>query len=519
MMRIGVDVGGTNTDAVLLDGNTIRAAIKTPTTADVISGVTKALSHVLADVKALDDVQAVMIGTTHFTNAVIERRGLSKVAVIRIGLPAAASILPFADWPPDLVDVVKGPIFMLAGGNEFDGRPIVAFDHAGMRRVAATIRDSGIKAVAITAVFSPLIADCENAAAAILAELAPNVTVTRSSELGRIGLIERENATILNSALQGLARQTVAAFHQALVQSRLSGPLYLTQNDGTLIGAAVAEHLPVLCFSSGPTNSMRGAHLLSGLADAIVLDVGGTTTDAGRLKDGFPRQANTQVDIGGVRTFFRMPDVVAIALGGGTVIREQPLAVGPDSVGYELLTKARANGGDTLTLTDVGVKLGLIELGDQDSLDDLPAGLIASVQDWLTVRLAELVDRMKTSAGDLPVVAVGGGAFLVPDSLPGVSRVIKVENAGIANAVGAAMSQVSGESERIFHGVQRSDAIAQTLDLAREQAIAAGAAADSLTVLDIEDTPMSYVPGEPLRVRVRVIGDLRDRSSHSEQRK
>ncbi|WP_425104039.1 hydantoinase/oxoprolinase N-terminal domain-containing protein [Ancylobacter sp.] len=509
MKRIGIDVGGTNTDAVLLDGSRILRAIKSPTTADVTSGVRAALAHVLADPDGTTpDVRAVMIGTTHFTNAVIERRGLSKVAVIRIGLPAASSIEPMADWPQDLHRAVAGPVFLLQGGHEFDGRPIVAFDRDGMRRAAEAIRDSGITAAAITAVFSPLIADCEREAAAILAEVAPDVSVTLSSDLGRIGLIERENATILNSALHGLARRTVAAFRQAITETGLTGPLYLTQNDGTVMRAEEAERFPVLCFASGPTNSMRGAHLLSGLSDAVVLDVGGTTTDAGMLQAGFPRQANTQVDIGGVRTFFRMPDVVAIALGGGTVVREAPFTVGPDSVGFRLLEKARIAGGDTLTLTDVGVRLGLLEVGDAERRNDIPLDLSEAAHIWIARRLAELVDRMKTSGADLPVIAVGGGAFLVPDHLPGVSQVIKVENAGVANAVGAAMSQVSGESDRIFYGVPRDEAIAETLRAARAQAVAAGAAPDTLAVLDVDDTPMSYIPGDPLRVRVRVIGDL-----------
>lgn len=509
MKRIGIDVGGTNTDAVLLDGGTILRSIKTPTTADVTTGVKNALAHVLGGADdAGVDVRAVMVGTTHFTNAVIERRGLSKVAAIRIGLPAASSIPPLADWPADLAAAVAGPVFLLEGGHEFDGRPIVAFDRAGMRRAAEAIRDSGVTAAAITAVFSPLIADCETEAASILAEVAPDVTVTLSSDLGRIGLIERENATILNSALHALARRTVAAFRQAIAESGLNGPLYLTQNDGTVMRAEEAERFPVLCFASGPTNSMRGAHLLSGLADAVVLDVGGTTTDAGMLRAGFPRQANTQVDIGGVRTFFRMPDVVAVALGGGTIVRDDPFAIGPDSVGFRLLEKARVAGGDMLTLTDIGVRLGLIELGDAGRLADVPVALTEAVRGWIGQRLADLVDRMKTSASDLPVIAVGGGAFLVPDSLPGVSTVIKVAHAGVANAVGAAMSQVSGESERIFYGVPREAAIGETLAAARDQAIAAGADTDTLVVLDIEDTPMSYIPGDPLRVRVRVVGDL-----------
>lgn len=509
MKRIGIDVGGTNTDAVLLDGETILASIKTATTPDVMSGIRTAIDHLLtAGPDALSGLRAVMIGTTHFTNAVVERRGLSPVAVIRIGLPSAASIPPFANWPDDLRAQIAGPVFLLPGGHEFDGRPIVPFDAAAMRAAAEEIRASGVTAAAITAVFSPLTAACEEAAAHILAEVAPDVSITLSSALGRIGLIERENATILNSALHALAAHTVRAFEAAIADSGITVPLFLTQNDGTVIRADIAARYPVRCFASGPTNSMRGARLLAGLDDAVVLDVGGTTTDAGFLQAGFPRQANTKVDIGGVKTFFAMPDVVAVALGGGTVVRAAPFGIGPDSVGYRIGESARVMGGPTLTLTDIGVSDGLINYGNADLVADLHPDLVTDVRAWMRERFADLVERMKISAGDVPVVAVGGGAFLVPDTLPGVSRVIKVAHAGIANAIGAAMAQVSGEVDQVFYGVPRDEALTKAETGARADAIAAGAAPATIAVHEVEDTPLAYIPGTPLRVRLRVIGEL-----------
>lgn len=195
MSRIGIDVGGTNTDAVLLAGGRVVAAIKTATTPDVSSGVKRALADVLraADsVTAMRDVEAVMIGTTHFTNAVAERRAIDRVAALRIGLPANASLPPFIDWPSDLTDVVRGSIHMVAGGHEFDGRPMVPLDRAAIREVARRIADSGLTAVAVTSVFSPLTDECEREAADILRGEIPDVRVTLSHELGRIGLLERE---------------------------------------------------------------------------------------------------------------------------------------------------------------------------------------------------------------------------------------------------------------------------------------------------------------------------------------
>ena len=114
-----------------------------------------------------------MIGTTHFTNAVVQRRDLGRVAAVRIGLPSGASLPPFVDWPEDLADLVRGEVVMLEGGHEFDGRPLVPFDTRGMRAAARRIRDAGIRSVAIAAVFSPLNASGEEEAAAILREECP----------------------------------------------------------------------------------------------------------------------------------------------------------------------------------------------------------------------------------------------------------------------------------------------------------------------------------------------------------
>ena len=154
MKRVGIDVGGTNTDAVLLDGERVVAAVKTPTTADVTSGITRALADLLAAAPAAARVDAVMIGTTHFTNAVVQRRGLTRIAAVRIGLPASASLPPFVDWPDDLAELVRGEVVMLEGGHEYDGRPIVPFDAAGMRAAARRFREAGVTSVAVASVFS-----------------------------------------------------------------------------------------------------------------------------------------------------------------------------------------------------------------------------------------------------------------------------------------------------------------------------------------------------------------------------
>jgi N-methylhydantoinase A/oxoprolinase/acetone carboxylase beta subunit len=509
MRRIGIDVGGTNTDAVLLEDGRVVYAVKTPTTPDVTAGIVAALADLTSySGVTRSAIDGVVIGTTHFVNAVVQRRDLARVAAVRIGLPASASLPPFCDWPAGLAELVRGEVVMLEGGHDYDGRPIVPFDEAGMRRAARQIRESGIRTVAVAAIFSPLNPSCEECARAVLAEECPDAHITLSHELGRIGLLERENAALLNAALIDLAQATVTSFTAAIAASGIEAPLYLTQNDGTVMPAEVAIALPVMSFACGATNSMRGAGFLSGLTDAMVIDVGGTSTDIGQLRHGFPREANSVVEIGGVRTLFRMPDLLSIGLGGGSLVVTEPLAVGPKSVGYRLTRESLVFGGATLTATDIAVAAGIIEIGDSGAVAHLPRELVRAALGKAQTEIEDSVDRMKTEARELPLIAVGGAAFLVPKRIAGISEVIHVPHGDCANAVGAAIAQISGETDQIYRGLSREEAIAATEAQARDRAIAAGADRASLRTVDVEDMPLAYLPGNALRVRVRVAGEM-----------
>jgi N-methylhydantoinase A/oxoprolinase/acetone carboxylase beta subunit len=398
-------------------------------------------------------------------------------------------------------------VFMLEGGHDYDGREIVPFDAAGMRGVARQARVQGLQAVAISSVFAPLDSSHEERAREVLLDEYPEAAVTLSHQLGRIGLLERENAALLNAALSHLARITVAAFRDAIAASGIAAPLYLTQNDGTVMSAETAMALPVMSFASGATNSMRGAAFLSGIADAMVVDVGGTSTDVGQLRRGFPREANSVVEIGEVRTLFRMPDLLSIGLGGGSIVRQEPLRLGPDSVGYRLRDEALVFGGATLTATDAAVAAGVATIGDRAKAAGIKKELAAGVLSMAREKLEEAIDRMKPEAGDVQLIAVGGGAFLVPDRLAGVSEVIRVPHGDCANAVGAAIAQISGETDQVYRDMPREAAIAAAEAQAVERAVAAGADRASIQTVEIEDMPLAYLPGNALRVRIRVAGD------------
>lgn len=510
-MKIGVDVGGTNTDAVVMGPQGVLGWKKTPTTSDVQSGIVSAIRAAMESADAApSDIDCVMIGTTQFTNAVIERRALLPVGVIRLCLPATSAIPPLTDWPQDLVAAVGRHVSLVGGGYEFDGREIAPLDELGVAKAARGWAKAGLRAAAITSVFSPMNSAMEHRAAEIIRHEAPDIVISQSSDLGQFGLLPRENSTIINASLADLAVRVVAAFRKALERLGLNVPLFISQNDGTLMRVDDVERYPVLTFASGPTNSMRGAAHLAGVGDAMVIDIGGTTSDIGMLRNGFPRQSTHFVDVGGVKTNFRMPDVLAVGLGGGSIVRDGGARLGPDSVGYELTCRALCFGGDTLTATDIAVAGGWADVGDRTLTEKIENGTIHAARAEMQRLIATNVERMKTEARDLPLLVVGGGSILVDWPVDCASEVVRPPYSSVANAVGAAIAQVSGEVERVVSITEenRNRLLDEARDEAKGNAIKAGAIADSVEVIEVEQIPIGYLPGNPSRLRVKAVGDL-----------
>ncbi|MGI5502399.1 hydantoinase/oxoprolinase N-terminal domain-containing protein [Lentzea sp. CA-135723] len=505
-MHIGIDVGGTNTDAVLVRGRTVVAAGKATTTADVTGGIVAAVSG-LRHAFEPHEVTAVMIGTTHFVNAVVEGRNLARTAAVRLGLPATTALPPFVDWPEQLRQAIGGHGYLCHGGHEYDGRVISPIKEDELRAVAADLAANDVESVAISSVFSLVSNEFERRAAEILTAEVPGLLVSFSHEIGRLGLLERENATIINAALRVLAGQIADGLADSLKAQGIDAPLYLSQNDGTLMDLDHARRHPVATFASGPTNSMRGGAFLSGTDDCAVIDVGGTTTDIGVLHHGFPREVSSEVLINGVRTNFRMPDVLSAGLGGGSVVRDGE--AGPDSVGFRLADEALVFGGGTLTATDVAVAGGLADIGDPSRVRHLDRTFVRDALDRINTRIAERLDRTRTSPEPLPVVLVGGAGFLV-QRLDGASKIVRPEHHAFAGAIGAAIAQVGGEVDRVF--TMAPGTRDEVLDGARQEAVdravAAGARAGSVRIVEVEEIPLAYLPGNASRVRARAVGDL-----------
>jgi hypothetical protein len=156
------------------------------------------------------------------------------------------------------------------------------------------------------------------------------------------------------------------------------------------------------------------------------------------------------------------------------------------------------------------VAAGDAEIGDPGRVSHLDPSMVKAAQDEIHRRIAETVDRMRTSSDLVPVVAVGGGAFLVPEQMACASDVARPGHSGVANAIGAAIAQVGGEVDRIFAipAGKREEVLDQAREEAISKAIAAGAKASTVQIVEIDELPLAYLPGNASRVRVKAVGDL-----------
>lgn len=536
-LRIGVDVGGTNTDGVIIDPSQssstnkgILAYHKAPTTTNPSDGINAAITHMFTSSDPPinpADVASVTIGTTHFVNAVVERDAnrLCKVAVLRLAGPFGKHAPPCVDWPEDMRDLVLGYWASVDGGLEVDGILIRELDEGAVRQQCQAIKEKGIRAVVVNGVFSPIdtVYRQEERAAEIVREvLGADVDVVLSKEVANLGFLERENAAILNAAILPFARRTIRSFQDPVRKLGLECPVFITQNDGTLLAGEIAAKLPIRTFSSGPTNSMRGAAFLiqgeeqqEGQA-IMVVDIGGTTTDVGLLlANGFPRQQAAYSELAGVRMNFSCPDIKSIGLGGGSIIRKgadgRPTTVGPDSVGYKLTEEAVVFGGGVLTTTDATVLARPdVNIGNSSLVQGkLTGDELSETTAIIKQKLEKVIDMMKTSPEDLPVLLVGGGAVISPDELKGASKVLKPRYSGVANAIGAAMARVSAVVDTVKSTETKSTKVLLEEISAEvtEKTVAAGALRDSVKAVEMETLPLQYIANKT-RFILRAAGDF-----------
>jgi N-methylhydantoinase A/oxoprolinase/acetone carboxylase beta subunit len=267
-----------------------------------------------------------------------------------------------------------------------------------------------------------------------------------SHEIGSLGLLERENATVLNAALAGAAERFARTLDLALEAQGIAAERFLAQNDGSIMVLDAALRLPVLIIGCGPAASMRGAAYLSGLAEGVVVDVGGSTAEVGVVTNGYPRELAGPTTLSGVRVSFRLPEVVRLQRG--------------------------------------------------------PAAHEPAFQ----AALEAAIDRARGFADDPSVVVVGGAGELVPDRLAGVGEVIRPPDADVANAI--AMAPVTGQAERICadRPDRRRRAREEAQATAFERAVLAGADPAEVELVSVDEVPLAHMADPAVRIRVKVAG-------------
>ena len=314
---IGLDTGGTYTDAALLDTatGTVRATGKSLTTRDDLSiGVGGAIRRVLEDFDgSAADIDLVSLSTTLATNAVVEGVG-GRVGLLMIGFDETS--LQRADLARALG---QDPVFFINGGHAADGAPQAQLDEAAIRE-AVNATEGEVSAYAVAGHFATRNPAHESRTRDLLRDLT-GAPVTCSHELSSsLGGPRRALTAVLNARLINLLDQLVAATEGIMADEGLSCQLMVVKGDGSLLESGYARSRPVETVLSGPAASLAGAAFLAGTRTAMVADIGGTTTDIALLQNGAPRLKADGALVGGWQTMVEAADIRTCGLGGDSEV-------------------------------------------------------------------------------------------------------------------------------------------------------------------------------------------------------
>jgi len=493
--RLGVDVGGTFTDLLLIDersGETFRT--KTPSTPDdpsraIIIGIEQICERV--GIRP-SDIARVMHGTTVATNAVLEHKGAHVGLLVTQGyrqiLQIARSFVPggLAGWivwpkPEPLVDLrdtyeVKERI----GAH---GEIVEQLDEAHLRGVIRKLADSGVEAVTVALLNSYTNDDHEQRVAALVREAMPDVPISISSEvLPEIREFERTLSTVVNAYVSPVVSRYVRNLDSEIRARGMDADLLLLRSDGGLASVEASAKEPVNLLLSGPAGGVTGAvwaAKLSGLPNVLTVDMGGTSTDVSLIQGGVPRIAR-ETEVGHLSVRAPSVDVRTVGAGGGSIASvsalTKALRVGPESAGAVPGPAGYGRGGTQATVTDANVVLGYLPpslLGGEMMLDTAASRrVVQNVADAMGLSLEQaaggIIDLVNESMygalrlvsvqqgfdpRDYALVAFGGAGPLHANALGvllGSWPVIIPPSPGVLNAFGDATTQLRDEASTTF---------------------------------------------------------------------
>ncbi|MFP6689627.1 MAG: hydantoinase/oxoprolinase family protein [Alphaproteobacteria bacterium] len=433
--RLGVDVGGTFTDLLLIDegsGETYRA--KVPSTPEdssiaVLGGIEKVCGTANVDPGAITHV---MHGTTVATNTILEGKGARVGLVTTEGhrqvLQIARSFVPgilagWIIWPkPEPLAPLEATIEAIER-RDARGGLVKALEEDDLREKLKGLKKRGIQALTVSLMNAYANGETEARIREIAEEIMPDVPVSISSEvLPEMYEYERAITTVANSYVAPVVRDYLATLEKEMKSREVNAHLHILRSDGGLSSVEASRNSPVNVLMSGPAGGVAGALWIakqSGFENLLTLDMGGTSTDVALIQDGIPRKRR-ETTIGDITVRASSLDVRTVGAGGGSIAHvpelTKALRVGPESAGANPGPAAYGQGGDRPTVTDANVVLGY-----------LPPELIGGEM-MLDVAAAEAAVQTVADALSLDLKAAASGIIdIVNENIFGALRLVSVQ--------------------------------------------------------------------------------------------
>ena len=370
--RLGIDIGGTFTDAVFCDvDGSIRTAKVATTPSDITQGVMEAIEKVGAPVP---DLEAFVHGTTVALNSLLEGKTPTVGLITTSGFRDVLEIM--RTNRPDMYNLQQQkPVPLVPRRWRFElgcrmnhlGETVAPVDPEQVRSIAEHLAEAGIETVAVCLLHAYANGEHERAVEVALADSAANVEVSISSEISRMSReFERTSTTVINAATKPIVSRYVERLESSLSDAGFNGRVMIMQSNGGHMSAADARRRPAATLMSGPVGGVAGAAALTRRADEtldlVTLDIGGTSADAAIIDKGDP-VTRTVGHVGRWPVMVPMVDIEAIGAGGGSIARVDEfgsLSVGPQSAGAVPGPVSYGQGGTEPTLTDANLILGRI---------------------------------------------------------------------------------------------------------------------------------------------------------------
>ncbi|NYT02308.1 MAG: hydantoinase/oxoprolinase family protein [Methanosarcinales archaeon] len=476
-MLIGIDVGGTTTDAVLIQNELVVRTAKVPTDHDhLLTCLLGALDELVQGVNARE-IERVVLSTTLITNLIAE--GKTE--------PVGLVLIPGPGTNPRDYRLTKEPR-ILKGAVDYRGREIQKLSEEQIRQTSLELASAGYRKVAVVGKFCQRNHNQELQVKELIAQAAPSLQVELGHQVsGKLNFPRRAATTLLTLATRDRYREFAEHMNQALAQRGISAPVYILKADGGTLPLNRSLDMPVETIFSGPAASIMGVMALTPRGQtSVVVDIGGTTTDLALILDGKPLLSSKGARVDSMLTHIRAFAVKSVAIGGDSVIRVQGQGV---TVGPERAGPAACLDGPKATPTDALRVMGYSQIGDrakaEGALDRLGAQMGMNATQVARMVLEAVVDRIVAEVNEMfkeweqepayrvweilqkekirpqNVVGVGGASPalvpLVADKLK--ARGIVLEHAPVANAIGAAVARPTMtlnlriDTERGFYAV------------------------------------------------------------------